>query len=142
MKYFTWLICLFFSATLAYANPDTVQTASGLRYTVLQKGNGPQVSQGARVLVHYTGRFANGKVFDTSEGQKPIKFKAGTGEVIAGWDEMLLLMRAGQEVEVMIPARLAYGAHGVPDPHSGNNGYRIPPNTDLIFRMKVVEVKQ
>ncbi|MFC5270482.1 FKBP-type peptidyl-prolyl cis-trans isomerase [Adhaeribacter terreus] len=141
MKYFGWLICFLFSATLASAKPDTLQTASGLRYTVLQKGKGPQVSQGAKVTVHYTGRFANGNVFDTSEGQKPIKIKAGTGEVIAGWDEMLLLMRAGEEVEVMIPARLAYGAHGVPDPFSANNGYRIPPNTDLIFRMRIEEVK-
>jgi FKBP-type peptidyl-prolyl cis-trans isomerase len=141
MKYFGWLICFLFSATISYAKPDTLQTASGLRYTILQKGNGPKVSAGAKVAVHYTGRFASGKVFDTSEGQKPIKFKAGTGEVIAGWDEMLLLMREGQEVEVLIPARLAYGAQGVPDPFGGNNGYRIPPNTDLIFRMKVEEVK-
>ena len=50
-------------------------------------------------------------MFDTSEDGKPLKFNAGIGKVIKGWDEMLLLMRVGDEVEVIIPAALAYGGH-------------------------------
>jgi FKBP-type peptidyl-prolyl cis-trans isomerase len=125
---------------LANAQSDTVTTPSGLKYVYLQKGNGAAVTPGAKVGVHYTGQFTNGQVFDTSEGGAPIKLKAGTGQVIKGWDEMLLLMRGGDEVEVIIPAALAYGNRGVPDPGQPS-GFRIPPGATLKFRMKLVDVK-
>ncbi|KAA9331201.1 FKBP-type peptidyl-prolyl cis-trans isomerase [Adhaeribacter soli] len=123
------------------AQNDTVSTASGLKYFYLAKGKGPTATPGAKVSVHYTGRFLDEKVFDSSEGEAPIKLKAGTGQVIKGWDEMLLLMRAGDEVEVIIPATLAYGSRGVPDPGQPS-GYRIPPGSTLKFRMKLVEVTE
>lgn len=129
-----------FSALTLRAQTDTVTTASGLKYILLSKGSGPAVTPGAKVTVHYTGRFPDEKVFDSSEGEAPIKLKAGTGQVIKGWDEMLLLMRAGDEVEVLIPASLAYGNRGVPDP-AQPSGFRIPPGTPLKFRMKLLEVK-
>ena len=137
MKFFGWLCCFFLISAVCLANPDTLQTASGLRYVVLEKGHGPAIKKGDKVTVLYTGHFRDGKVFDTS-GKKPIKLQVGVGQVIPGWDEVLQLMRTGEEVEVMIPARLAYGASGFPDE---NGGYRIPPDTDLWFRMKLVEIK-
>jgi len=141
MKHFCWLFCFFLSASVCQAHSDTLKTESGLRYIVLKDGAGDAVQKGKKVTVHYTGRFADGNVFDSSAGGRPLKIKAGLGEVIPGWDEMLLLMKTGQEVEVFIPAKLAYGAHGVPGPETENNGYRIPPNTDIIFRMRLLDQK-
>jgi FKBP-type peptidyl-prolyl cis-trans isomerase len=130
-----------FSAFTLQAQNDTLTTASGLKYFYLAKGKGPVATPGSKVSVHYTGRFLDEKVFDSSEGEAPIKLKAGTGQVIKGWDEILLLMRAGDEVEVIIPAALAYGNRGVPDPGQPS-GYRIPPGSTLKFRMKLVEVTE
>src|SRR5688572_18210657 len=138
MKFLGWLCCFFLLSAICQANPDTLQTASGLRYVVLKKGQGPSIKKGDKVAVHYTGRFRDGQIFDSS-GKKPIKLQVGVGQVIPGWDEMLQLMRSGEEVEVMIPARLAYGTSGFPDHENG--GYRITPDTDLYFRLKLVEVK-
>ena len=129
-----------FSLLLAFsshAQSDTVKLASGLRYIILKQGKGGAVSKGDKVLVHYTGRLANGFVFDTSEDGKPLKFNAGIGKVIKGWDEMLLLMRVGDEVEVIIPAELAYGERGVPN--RDGEGFLIPPGSPLYFKMRLMK---
>lgn len=132
---FAFLLGLGFTAQ---AQSDTVTLASGLKYVVLTEGKGWTVGKGDKVLVHYTGRLADGRVFDTSEKGKPLKFNAGLGKVIKGWDEMLLLMRAGDEVEVIIPANLAYGDRGVPD--RDGEGYLIPPGAVLYFNMRLMKV--
>ena len=131
------LFCLSFSL-ISNAQSDTLKTDSGLKYVILKEGNGWGVNSGSKVLVHYTGWLPNGKEFDTSANGKPLKFKAGVGQVIKGWDEMLLLMQVGDEVEVLIPAKLAYGSKGVLN--SDGETFLIPPNTDLRFRMQVVRV--
>ena len=138
MRFLLLLTVNFFLYFTAQAQSDTVKLASGLRYVVLKEGRGGTVGKGDKVLVHYTGRLADGTVFDTSENGKPLKFNAGIGKVIKGWDEMLLLMRVGDEVEVIIPANLAYGERGVPN--RDEDGYIIPPGADLYFKMRLMKV--
>ncbi len=111
--------------------PNAQKTASGLMYVQLKKGSGPSPEPGAKVTVHYTGKFKDGKVFDSSYDRgKPIEFTAGKGQVIKGWDEALLAMKKGEKRILLIPYRLAYGA----------NGYRtIPPKADLIFDVELID---
>ncbi len=111
--------------------PNAKKTASGLMYVQLKKGSGPSPEPGAKVTVHYTGKFKDGKVFDSSYDRgKPIEFTAGKGQVIKGWDEALLAMKKGEKRILLIPYRLAYGA----------NGYRaIPPKADLIFEVELID---
>jgi peptidylprolyl isomerase len=104
---------------------------------VLHKGSGPVAAKGDLVLVHYTGTFADGKVFDSSrERDAPLPITAGAGQVIAGWDITLLKMSVGDRLKVTIPWQLAYGANGKPP--------GIPPKADLTFdmeRMPLPEIK-
>lgn len=64
---------------------------------------------GDTVSVHYTGRFEDGEVFDTSAGGDPMIFELGSGQVIAGFDEAVAGMNVGDEKTVTIEPEKAYG---------------------------------
>ena len=70
------------------------QTASGLRYQILQKSNGKQAQKNDVVSVHYKGQLSDGTVFDSSyKRNDSIEFTLGVGQVIPGWDEGIALFR-------------------------------------------------
>lgn len=129
------------SQAQALAN-DTVRTASGLRYYIHQPGKGATATVGDKVTVNYTGFLPNGKLFDSSATDgRPLRCRVGQGEVIKGWEEVLQLLPAGSRARVWIPAALAYGAKGTRNPDD-DNGYIVPPNTDLIFELEMVKVSK
>ena len=114
--------------------PNTQQTESGIRYIVQKTGNGNRPVRGRNVSVHYTGKLLNGTVFDSSVLRgSPLEFNAGTGTVIAGWDEMIMDMRVGEKRLVIIPPELAYGSREI-------QGV-IPANSFLIFEMELVSAR-
>lgn len=74
------------------------ETASGLRYQIIQKGSGVKAEKGQQVSVHYQGALIDGTVFDSSYKRKePIEFQLGIGQVISGWDEGLQLLHVGDK---------------------------------------------
>ncbi|WP_299162132.1 peptidylprolyl isomerase [uncultured Tenacibaculum sp.] len=110
------------------------ETPSGLRYKILQNGEGKQATKGAMVSVHYKGQLLDGTVFDSSYKRKqPIDFAIGVGQVIAGWDEGIQLLKVGDKARLVIPSNLAYGEAGA--------GGVIPPNATLIFDVELMNVK-
>jgi len=109
------------------------KTNSGLRYKILNKGNGPAAEKGKTVSVHYEGSLLNGQVFDSSfQRNEPISFQLGVGQVIPGWDEGIQLLKVGDKARLVIPSDLAYGAAGA--------GGVIPPNATLLFDVELVSV--
>ncbi|WP_426486005.1 peptidylprolyl isomerase [Flavobacterium sp. 2] len=110
------------------------RTESGLRYKMIQKGEGKRAEAGKTVSVHYEGSLENGKVFDSSyPRKKPIEFKLGIGQVIEGWDEGIALLQVGDKARFVIPSDLAYGPSGA--------GGVIPPNATLVFDVELMDVK-
>jgi peptidylprolyl isomerase len=61
------------------------------------------------VKVHYTGKFEDGTVFDSSEGRDPLVFTLGKRMVIPGFEAAALGMSPGEKKTVNIPAEEAYG---------------------------------
>lgn len=124
---------------------EVQKTASGIQYVLETEGKGPVARPGDTVQVNYTGRFLNGKVFDTSikeiaqkEGHymeqrpyEPIKVPVGLGTVIPGWDEGLTIFPEGSKVKMILPSKLAYGDRG---------SMGIPPFTPLVFELDVIDV--
>ena len=111
-----------------------MKTASGLEYNEVTLGTGAQAVAGKTVKVHYTGKFPDGKVFDSSVSRgEPIEFVIGQGRVIKGWDEGIALMKVGGRAQLTIPPNLAYGERGA--------GGVIPPNATLLFDVELVEAK-
>ena len=110
------------------------ETASGLRYQIIQKGSGVKAEKGQQVSVHYQGALIDGTVFDSSYKRKePIEFQLGIGQVISGWDEGLQLLHVGDKARFVIPSDLAYGSAGA--------GGVIPPDAILVFDVELVGAK-
>jgi peptidyl-prolyl cis-trans isomerase A (cyclophilin A) len=110
------------------------KTESGLRYKLIQKGNGKKAEKGKTVSVHYSGSLENGQVFDSSYKRKePIDFALGKGQVIEGWDEGIALLQVGDKARFVIPSHLGYGSRGA--------GGVIPADATLIFDVELMDVK-
>lgn len=123
------------------------KTESGLRYVIKKEGKGEKVAIGQEVKIHYAGYLLDGTLFDTSmesaakasgtftQGRPydPLSLTAGSGQVIQGWEEAILLMKKGTKMRVWIPSPLAYG----PQQRSA----LIKENSILIFDMEMVEIK-
>lgn len=104
------------------------------------EGNGALATSGRTLTVNYTGWLYDaskaafkGTQFDTSVGKTPFSFRLGAGQVIAGWDQGLLGMRAGGKRTLIIPASLAYGRSG--------SGTSIPPDAPLLFEVELISVQ-
>jgi len=110
------------------------KTESGLRYQIIQKGDGKQAEKGKTVSVHYKGSLVDGQEFDSSYKRKqPIEFPLGRGNVIEGWDEGIALLKVGDKARFVIPSHLGYGSRGA--------GGVIPPDATLIFDVELMDVK-
>ena len=110
------------------------KTESGLRYQIIQSGNGVKAQKNTTVSVHYKGQLSDGTVFDSSyKRNQPIDFTLGVGQVIPGWDEGIQLLKVGDKARFVIPSHLAYGSRGA--------GGVIPPNANLIFDVELMDVK-
>ena len=113
---------------------DAKATESGLKYIIIKEGKGPKPKMGQTVSVHYAGYLTNGQKFDSSyDRNQPIEFPIGTGRVIKGWDEGIMLLNVGAKAKLIIPPDLGYGARGA--------GGVIPPNATLIFDVELLEIK-
>ncbi|RSK40479.1 peptidylprolyl isomerase [Mangrovimonas spongiae] len=110
------------------------KTDSGLRYQIIQEGDGKQPEKGSTVKVHYKGQLADGTVFDSSyKRNQPLEFAVGVGQVIPGWDEGIGLLNVGSKARLVVPSDLGYGSRGA--------GGVIPPNATLIFDVELMDVK-
>ncbi|KAI0540768.1 hypothetical protein GGR58DRAFT_459893 [Xylaria digitata] len=109
-----------------------VKVVQGVTIDDRKIGTGRVVKKGNRVEVRYIGKLTDGKVFDSNKKGKPFSFKAGSGEVIKGWDIGVQGMSVGGERRLTIPAHLAYGSKAQPG---------IPGNSQLIFDIKLLGIK-
>ena len=68
-----------------------------------------QVKENNTVKVHYTGKLADGQVFDSSEGREPIEFTLGKGQMIPGFEKGVLDMKLNEKKTISIAEEEAYG---------------------------------
>lgn len=67
------------------------------------------IEKGTIVTVHYTGKFEDGEVFDTSEQRGPMRFEVGTGQIIPGFENALIGKDKGDKISVTIEPKDGYG---------------------------------
>jgi len=122
---------------------------SGLKYIIVKEGTGERPKMGQMVMVRYAGYLMDGTLFDTNYpevaraynmydmqreqggGYEPVSMEySRSSRLIAGFKQGLLNMETGAKWRLFIPAHLGYGSQG-----SGP----IPPNSDLVFDLEIIE---
>jgi FKBP-type peptidyl-prolyl cis-trans isomerase len=115
--------------------PQAQISNTGIRYIIETQGTGPLLMPGDMVMVHYTGKLLNGKIFDQNhDDKKPFTFRVDRGEVIVAWDQILQSMRPGDKWLLIIPPELAYGRKGEPPV--------VPSYATLVFEVEIIGVKK
>jgi len=109
-----------------------LQTGGKLEIKDTKVGTGAAAVDSDLLTMDYTGKLADGKVFDSSKGpgKKPFVFILGAGQVIKGWDQGIKGMKVGGTRVLVIPPDLAYGNNAAP-------GGAIPANSTLTFDVEL-----
>jgi len=128
-----------------------IELPSGLKYVITETKDGEKPKKGVNVKVNYAGYFTDGKLFDTNYkevakayqvydhirddkgGYAPFTTQySSEARLIPGFREGLQKMNVGDKAMLSIPSHIGYGAQGM--------GGVIPPNTDLVFEIELVEI--
>jgi FKBP-type peptidyl-prolyl cis-trans isomerase FklB len=113
-------------------NENVMVTESGLQYEVFELGTGASPNITDTCVVNYTGRFIDGRVFETT-AQSGVPAEFTPLGVIPGWKEALLMMKEGGSSRFFIPYKLAYGETG-----SGP----VEPFSTLVYDFELIEVRK
>ncbi|KAG2661624.1 photosynthetic NDH subunit of lumenal location 4, chloroplastic-like [Panicum virgatum] len=123
---------------------DMSLVKSGLAYCDVEVGTGAQPPRGELINVHYTARFPDGTVFDsTYKRGRPLTMRIGAGKILRGLEQGISggggvpPMLVGGKRKLMIPATLAYG----PEPAGCFSGdCNIPGNSTLLYDLFLVGI--
>ena len=124
--------------------------SSGLKIYFIKKRDGEKPNVGGKVYVHYAGYFLSGDLFDSNikevaelfnkydkrredgGGYNPVPMDySPDAKLIPGFKEGLQQMKIGDKTMLFIPSHLAYGPQGYGP---------IPPDTDLIYELEIVDI--
>ena len=135
------------SSYIASHNLKLTRTQDSLFYVIDKPGIGAKIAPGDTVVMNYTGRLFNGKVFDSSIKEEvvrsnmpvdptrqyvPAHIVVDNKSIIRGWYEGLQLLNKGATATFLVPSKLAYGKSGVSI---------IAPYTPIIFEITVINVR-
>jgi FKBP-type peptidyl-prolyl cis-trans isomerase len=104
---------------------------NGLYLNVKHVGHGEElIKLTDEVTFSYTGYFSDGNVFQKIADDEALTFPVRS--LIVGWQDALSYVSEGGELKMIIPPHLGYGTEETE---------LIPPNSILIYDMKVIKVK-
>ena len=125
------------SAAYAYLTVPRVSVSE------VRAGAGGNPKKDDVVFVRYTGKLADGTVFDKSQptpwpipGIMPNGTPLPLEGMVPGFREAAMQMQKGGKYTVFIPASKAYGEMGRMDPQTGKG---VPANADLTFEIELID---
>ena len=110
---------------------DFERTGTGLCYRIVNQGDGELIKTGDIVSMEYEMSLLNGNELYNSNTTGPKVFLVGRGGVESGLEEAVLKLHNGDEAEIIIPSRLAYGLTG--------DGDKIPSNATIVYKVKIID---
>lgn len=112
---------------------NMIKTSTGLRYEIIENGNGPKAEFGEIAIFEYETKLIDGEIVYSSKQSGLKEFKIGSGGVESGLEEGILLLKVGDKARLVIPSYLAHGLSGDQD--------KIPPMATLIYTIKLIDLK-
>ena len=109
------------------------RTGTGLRYQIIQEGDGELIKKGDLVTLEYEVRLLTGDRIYSSKDDGNKSFVVGRGGVESGLEEAILKLRMNSAAVLILPAHLAHGLIG--------DGNKIPAKAALVYRIKVIDIK-
>jgi FKBP-type peptidyl-prolyl cis-trans isomerase len=113
---------------------EMTETPTGLWYIILKQGNGPFVQKDKMIYYQYETRLLNGTICYASDTIEPKKIVVGKGNIEAGLEEGLLLLRENSKARFIIPPYLAHGNFG--------DMNKVPGSAILLVDVEVLAVKR
>jgi len=118
--------------------PTPELTSTGLRFIRTQtSATGALPTTGQIATVRYSGRLLRARTAFDSTGTSTYEVTIGQGRNVAGFEEAVGKLKAGEKATVIFPSSLGYGTVG----RVQNNVYVITPYAPLRFDLEVVSIK-
>jgi len=121
-------------AFMQRASWDMTETPTGLWYMILEEGQGERIREDKLVRYSFETKLINGKLCYYADNNQPKSIVVGKGNIEAGLEEGLLLLKEGSKARFLIPPYLAHGNFG--------DREKIPGSAILIIEVDILEVKR
>lgn len=102
---------------------------NSIYYKAIDSGYGVRPSRSSKVVVTYTAKLLNNKVFDAATTPKTFTLT----DVIEGWQIGLPLIKKGGKIVLIIPSVYAYGCNG-------NSNLNVPGDAVLVYEVTLLDV--
>ena len=70
-----------------------------------------KITDGKTVIIDYTLSLKNGDIIETTQGEEPVTYVQGSGEVIDGLEQAVAGFEKGTKKDIILPVDQAFGAH-------------------------------
>lgn len=104
---------------------------------VLKEGQGERPEGRDIAVINYTGRLDDGTIV---EEERNAVVQIDDVEVVQGLDMALKLMNVGEQAEVIVSSRFAYGEQGLKDEDRPDRS--VPPNEKITYTVELVSTKE
>lgn len=104
---------------------------------VLKEGQGERPESKDIAVINYTGRLDDGTIV---EEERDCVVQIDDVEVVQGLDMALKLMNVGEQAEVIVSSRFAYGEQGLKDEDHPER--TVPPNEKITYTVELVSSKE
>ena len=106
-------------------------TATGIKYEVVRKGNGVKAVSGDEVEVSYLLTYLDGTIINRTKPGDKMVFQVGSTDYIPGLSKVVLLNEEGSKIQAIIPFAEGFGESG--------SAY-VDPYATLIIEMDILKV--
>jgi len=110
------------------------RSGTGLRYMIINPGNGIKAQVGMRVTVKYRIELLDGTFCYSSDSLGTNTFTVDQDQIESGIHEGIKLLSKGGKAKFILPSHLAHGLLGDQD--------RIPAKSSVVYDIEVIELTQ